>query len=243
MAVEFPGNIIPSPGYFKGNFSTDDELMYSMNGYTQKGITIKAGQGVLLLGTVMGRKTGDKKWYKYDDSGVGGVTNEVQTLSQGGSGLTSYTITFSGQTTSSLLTAATAAQVQAALEALSNIAPGDVTVVQTTASPFVFTVTFSGAYADTDVPAMTTTPTGGSGTVVVATTVVGNSADGIDVARGFLRQTVDTGTDAAGSDFQGNLIVMGIVKGDRVTTAGNLDAAAIVDLKARVDSVLGYVKI
>jgi hypothetical protein len=49
------------------------------------------------------------------------VTDEVQTLTEGGSGLTSFTITWNGQTTASIDDDATAAEVQAALEALSNI--------------------------------------------------------------------------------------------------------------------------
>lgn len=240
--VEVPGDILLSPQFNRGTSSTDQELLYSTAGFTQKGATLKAGQGLLPLGTVMAQKTGDKKWYKYDDSGAAGVTNEVQTLTEGGSGLTSWTITYSGQTTSSIDDDATPAQVQAALEALSNLAPGDVTVTGTT-NPIAMTVTFGGTLADTNVSAMTTTPTGGSGTVVVATTVGGNTADGTDVARGFLRQSVNLGTDINGTDKQGNIVIAGMVKYDLVTTAGNLDSAAITDLKARVDSVYGYVKI
>lgn len=103
------------------------------------------------------------------------TTDEVQTLTEGGAGLTSYTITFDGQTTASLDDDATAAQVQAALEALSNLAPGDVVVTGTT-NPIAMTVTFAGTKANADQPAMTTTPTGGTGTVDVATTTAGGAA-------------------------------------------------------------------
>lgn len=242
VSIEYPGNAMPVPNFTKGNSTVDDELLYSTVGYTQYGVTLKAGQGVLLLGTALAQKTGDKKWYKYDDSGAAGVTNEVQSLTEGGSGLTSWTITYSGQTTSSLDDDATPAQVQAALEALSNLAPGDVVVAGTT-NPIAMTVTFQGTLADTNVATMTTTPTGGSGTVVVATVVGGNTADGTDVARGYLRQTVDLGTDAAGPDFQGNIVVMGLLKLDKINAAANTDNAALLDLNARVDSVLGYLKI
>lgn len=242
MATEYPGNILVTPSFTKGNQSVDDELLYSTAGFSQKGVTLKAGQGVLLLGTALAQKTGDKKWYKYDDSGAAGVTNEVQSLTEGGSGLTSWTITYSGQTTSSIDDDATPAQVQAALEALSNLAPGDV-VVAGTSNPIAMTVTFQGTLADTNVAAMTTTPTGGSGTVVVATVVGGNTADGTDVARGFLRQTVDTGSSASGADFQGNIVISGMIKLAAVNAAGNTDAAALIDLNARTDSVMGYLKV
>ncbi len=71
MANEYP--VIPSPGYWKGNTAEDNELLYSYAGFTQKGVTIAAGQGVLPIGTVLGRKTSDKKYYAYNNSGSGGV--------------------------------------------------------------------------------------------------------------------------------------------------------------------------
>ena len=101
----------------------------------------------------------------------GTPTNEVQTITEGGSGLTSFTLTFDGQTTASIAAAATAAAVRAALEALSNIAPGDVTVTGSDGGPY--TVTFKGQFAGENVPQMTATPTGGTGTVTIATTTAG----------------------------------------------------------------------
>lgn len=114
------------------------------------------------------------------------VTDEVQTLTVGGSGLTSFTITWNGQTTASLDDQATAAEVQTALENLSNIAPGDVTVTGSAGGPW--TVTFGGTLADTNVAAMTTTPTGGTGVVNVATTTAGGTegTGGLETAAGLL---------------------------------------------------------
>jgi len=118
---------------------------------------------------------------------AGDSTDEVQTVTEGGSGLTSFTLTFSGQTTASLDDQATAAEVQAALEALSNIGEGNVLV---TGSPGgVYTVTFRGALANANIAQMTATPTGGSGTVTVATSTAGGadaSADGREILAGFL---------------------------------------------------------
>jgi hypothetical protein len=101
------------------------------------------------------------------------LTNEVQTVTEGGSGLTSFTLTYSGQTTTSLAAGATAAQVQAALEGLSNIGVGDVAVTGSAGGPY--TVTFKGALGSTNVAQMTATPTGGSGTVTVATGTAGGA--------------------------------------------------------------------
>jgi len=129
MAVEFPGNVIPAPGYRKGNQSLDDELLYSTAGYTQKGVTLAPGQGILPLGCVLGRVTSTKLWKVYNNS----------------------------------------------------------------------------------------------------------NSDGTEVARGLLRNTVDTGTDTSAASFQGNIVIQGIAKNSKVSGA---DSAALVDLNARQDTVL-----
>lgn len=98
---------------------------------------------------------------------------EIQSVTVGGSGLTSFTLTFQGQTTGSIVAAATAAQVRGALEALSNVDPGDVLVVGSSSGPW--TVTFQGQYVGVNVTQMTATPTGGTGTVTVATVTDGAS--------------------------------------------------------------------
>jgi hypothetical protein len=141
------------------------------------------------------------------------VSNEVQTLTEGGSGLTSFTVTFGGQTTASLAAAATAAQVQAALEALSTVGVGNVTVTGSAGGPY--TVTFQGTLAGTDTAAMTTTPTGGTGTVTVATTTAGGTegTGGLEVCAGHLFSSVkvpnllDTTKDVGGA-----LLVHGFVR-------------------------------
>jgi hypothetical protein len=98
-------------------------------------------------------------------------TNEVQTITEGGSGLTSYTLTYSAQITTSITANAAASAVQSALEALSNIAVGDVAVTGSAGGPY--TVTFGGALASTNVAQMTATPTGGTGTVTINTVTPG----------------------------------------------------------------------
>lgn len=75
--VEFPGNILPTPGYTKTGFSQDDELLYSTHRFTQKGVTLLGGQGVLKLGTPLGRVTASKKWVAYTDAETGGVGSGV----------------------------------------------------------------------------------------------------------------------------------------------------------------------
>lgn len=85
-----------------------------------------------------------------------------------------FTLEFDGQETAPIAYNATAGAVQAALEALSNVAPGDVTV---TGGPLPTTpvqVAFAGAYEGVNVPVMVGDPTGLTGGTtpdVVVTTV------------------------------------------------------------------------
>lgn len=139
--------------------------------------------GYIKSGYPLGKVTATGLYGPY----TGDSTDEVQTLTVGGSGLTSFTLTYSGQTTAAIPANATAAQVQAALEALSNIGVGDVAVTGNAGGPW--TVAFKGTLANTDVAQLTTTPTGGTGTVTAATTTAGGadaSADGRQTLAGFL---------------------------------------------------------
>lgn len=86
-------------------------------------------------------------------------------------------LTFSGQTTADIAFNAIASAVQSALEALSNIDVGDVTVTGGPGPASFWTVTFGGQYANTDVPVMTASSTLAGGTapaVAVTTTTAGN---------------------------------------------------------------------
>lgn len=65
---------LPVPGFTSPTKTfTDPEILYSYAGFTQKGVTIAGGQGILPAGTVLGRKSSDKKYYVYNNSGSGGV--------------------------------------------------------------------------------------------------------------------------------------------------------------------------
>lgn len=64
---------IPVPGYETGPSYTDPEILYSYAGFTQKGVTIGKNQGILPAGTVLGRKTSDKKYYVYNNAAGDGT--------------------------------------------------------------------------------------------------------------------------------------------------------------------------
>lgn len=107
------------------------------------------------------------------------ASNETQSLTEGGAGLTSFTLTatlpgYSAATTAAIPASSTAAAVQAALEALDAIDPGDVLVTGPAgASTGPWLVQFQGRYAGLNITQMTSTPTGGTGTLTVATVTGG----------------------------------------------------------------------
>lgn len=112
--------------------------------------------------------------------GVGGnyialqsQTYEVQSLTEGGSGLTSFTVTVpTFGTTGSIAAAATPTTVQSALESLVGV--GNVLVTSTNGTGGPYIVQFTGTLSFQNLAPMTTTPTGGSGTVTVATITNGS---------------------------------------------------------------------
>lgn len=62
--VDQIGNSIPAPDFRVNGTYVDDELLFSTVGYTQKGVTLKPGQGVLLLGTGIKQDPATKLYVK-----------------------------------------------------------------------------------------------------------------------------------------------------------------------------------
>lgn len=144
------------------------------------------GRNVMKSGIPLGKITASGLYAPY-----AGPTSEVQTLTVTGAPTGgTFTVTWSGQTTGNIAYNATAATVQAALEALSNVAPGDVTVTGDAGGPW--TLHWAGAQLGDDVAAPTTTSNlsgGSTPAVTVATTTAGGAAtasDGTEVLAGFL---------------------------------------------------------
>lgn len=67
MATQYEFQPVPGFSSPTGNY-TDPEILYSAVGFTQKGVTVASGQGVLAAGTVIGQKTSDKKYYAYNNA-------------------------------------------------------------------------------------------------------------------------------------------------------------------------------
>jgi hypothetical protein len=147
------------------------------------------GRTVMKSGIPLGKVAASGLYAPY-----GGTTSELQTVTVTGTPTGgTYTLTFSGQTTAGIPFNATAAQVKTALEALSNINPGDVVVAGGPHPGTAVTVTFSGQYAGDNVAQMTASGAGLTGgttpAVAVATTTAGGTdlaTDGTQIFAGFL---------------------------------------------------------
>lgn len=104
---------------------------------------------------------------------MGSGTNEVQTVTITGTPTGgTFTLTYSGQTTSAIAYDAAASAVDSALEALSNIGAGEVTCAGGPLPGTPVTVTFSGTLGAQPLAEMTATSslTGGSSPAVAVTT-------------------------------------------------------------------------
>jgi len=75
----YTGNFSPAPGLATGASSVDQELLYSTVGYTQKGVTLKPGQGVLLLGTLIKQDSTTKQYIKATTDPEGVLRQTVDT--------------------------------------------------------------------------------------------------------------------------------------------------------------------
>lgn len=130
-------------------------------------------------------------------------TAEVQTLTIGGTPTAgTFTITFDGFTTGAITWSATDAtlvsNIQTALNALPNLADGEVTVADATLTAGIgtATLTFGGNRADLAVNLMVATSslTGTSPTAVITETTPGVTASGRGAATGRLLINTTAGT-------------------------------------------------
>ncbi len=126
-------------------------------------------------------------------SSGGNSANEVQVVTLPGnpSGGT-FTLTFQGQTTASLAYDASAAAVEAALEGLSNVGSGGVSVTGDNGGPW--TVEFTGGLAGTDVAQMTASGASLTGGTVAISTVQGAVANGNEQVLLTMSASVTSGT-------------------------------------------------
>lgn len=124
-SYEYMGNTIPAPGLSIDNLSTtDQELKYSSAGFSQKGGTIKGGQGILPIGTVMARDTVSKQWVKFVSGGsngagvAAGILRKTVDTKEAGDGKFQGNIVFRGTLKYDLISSANGSELSAAVTAL-----------------------------------------------------------------------------------------------------------------------------
>lgn len=150
------------------------------------------------------------------------AVNEVETVQlTGGPTGGTFTLTFNAETTGAIAYNASAATVLAALEGLATPVPGDFTVTGSAGGPW--TVTFTGAYAATNVTAMTGDGTsltgGGSQTLTANTTTTATGPNNVNDAENYSGNALPVNNDT--------LIIDDPEAGDLLW---NLDALAAVTL-------------
>lgn len=148
-------------------------------------------------------------------SGSTAGVNEVQTITLDGAPTGgTFTLTFDGQTTSAIAYNASAATVDAALEALSNIGSGDVTVAGSAGGPW--TVTFGAAMAAVNQPQMTgngASLTGGSSqSITVAAEVASSGPNHWDTATNWLPAGVPSSGDDVRFEIGSSACLYGITQ-------------------------------
>jgi hypothetical protein len=189
--------------------------------------------GYLPSGIVLGRITATGCYGPY--SGTSSAVQSV-TISGAPTGGT-FTLTYGGHTTTAIAYNASAAAVQAALQALASIGAGNCAVTGAAGGPW--TVTFTGALADQAITTMTESGaslTGGtSPAVAVASVTTGGadeSADGRQVAAGILWNTTDvsSGQPKYGSAMLEHCFVLAA----HLPAQSGLDPNAMTDFAGRV---------
>ncbi len=183
--------------------------------------------GVLKSGTVIARFTSGANvglWGPY-----AGRTTEVQTATITGAPTGgTWTLTVGGETTAGIAYNATAAAVQAALEALPNVSAGDIVVTGSAGGPY--SLTFSGAGAGTNVAAVTASAaglTGGTSPAVTIATLTGGGSTvstGLDVPVGFLFNSL--AMVEGGANLGAPLLERGFIRPQFLPANHGLDAAA-----------------
>lgn len=179
---------------------------------------------------------------------TGAAQNEIQTATVNGSPTGgTFRLALGSKVTAALAYNASAAVVQAALEALDNIGAGNVGVALATN---VYTITFQGALANQDIPLLSlyaNNLTGGSSpTVALATTQIGRAAgaqwggyddalsNGLQVCRGFLKYPVEVannGTHSVNSSIFGECVQDGYQSAP-IYVAGTFDCSKLTGLDA-----------
>lgn len=191
-----------------------------------------SGSGTLAVLTPCGYDEVNAEWGVWT-----ALVREVNTITSNATPNTggTFTLTVNGETTEPIAFNATAAVVQAALEALNGVDLGDVAAVATAEANLgvasaVVTLTWGGKLAAQDIKITIddTGLTGGSGDHALATSTAGVTAGGRHIVKGFVYP--DPVVLSASGEVLGQVLKRGIVRYDDIVlpageTQSVLDAA------------------
>jgi len=205
--------------------------------------TFAAGNGTLAVLTPVSFNLATTFWQVW--SNANGGTNQINTLTvdaTGGNYVLGVTAPGSSiETTGNITATANAATVQAALNALGNVLPGDIVVTGgpgNAGGTTPYTLTLGGRYANTAVTIAATNVnlSGGASTSVVTTPTAATASKGLDQIHGFVWPNPIT------LDPDGEIVeqvgMAGIVNYHDIVlpagqTADNLKAALRTQMRAR----------
>lgn len=168
-----------------------------------------------------------------------GASNEVNTVTSAGTPATAgnFKLTVNGQQTANIVYNATAAQVQSALEALSNVEVGDVVAADSGSGAnlgtggHVVTLTWGGALAGTDITISIDTSGLTGNPHVLATSTAGGAApsDG-GLIDGFLWAPAEPHQSSAAGETLVQVFILGLIHRDDIPvptgeSQTNLDSA------------------
>lgn len=165
-----------------------------------------------------------------------GNLNEVQTFNLGAASAGTFTITFQGSPTAAIPFNATVAQVQAALDALPNVNPGDITVAGGPLPGTNVSLTFSGQYAGVNVAEITIDGGATTGeTITIATATAGGANDtDLDTMTGHLLDDVKVRTNNGAGRSVAALYWNGIVVESRLPANSGIDPTAKTAVAAHI---------
>ena len=130
-------------------------IQLALDGVTQPFIPQRVGpaEGLRLAATYFSAAATPMAYYLLSEEVAD--SNELQSLANSGSTASTFTITFDGQTTAAISRGASAAAIQQALVALSNVGAADVSCYGGPLGTDTVYIQFRGALGGTDVPAIT----------------------------------------------------------------------------------------
>ncbi len=169
---------------------------------------------------------------------INAATNDIQTVTITGSPTGgSFTLSFGGQTTSAIAFNATAATVQADLQALSTIGSGNMTVAGSSGGPYV--CTFTGSLAGAAQPLLIANGsglTGGTPAVTVTGNFTNNGTNGLALDGGMIASNISWNNPSIVYQMNGSVTVP---LGDTLTIApGQIVKVNYGDINLVVDGTL-----